>query len=85
MGVQLKPLEALVCSWTNPPTRAWTTWGPSGHSKWKTDIRAKKTHHLRPRLETAERPWHFLAMWLWESHFPHLSHSFLSCKEGWVH
>lgn len=33
-----------------------------------------------PRVEADERPRHFLATQLWESHFLHLSRSFLPCK-----
>lgn len=83
--VHRKPLKDPAGSWTNPPTRAWAAWGPSGHSKWKINIKAEEAHSLGPGVETAKRPWHFLAMCLWESHFLHLSHSFLSYKDGWVH
>lgn len=62
------------------PARAWAAWGPSGQSEWKINIKAEGTHRLRPGVETAERPWHFLAVWLWESHFLHVNHSF-----PWLH
>ena len=44
--VQPKPLKDPVGSWTNPPTRAWAAWGPSGHSKWKINIKAEEAHSL---------------------------------------
>lgn len=78
--VQPKPSKDSVCSCPNPPTRAWAAWGPSGQSEWKINIKAEGTHRLRPGVETAERPWHFLAVWLWESHFLHVNHSF-----PWLH
>lgn len=83
--VQLKAPKDQVCSWTNPPTRARAARGPSGCSKWQIDRRAKAKHNLSPVIQTAERPQHFLAVWLWDSHFRHVNHSFLAAKRGGVH
>lgn len=80
-----KPRKDPVCSWTDPPTRAWAACSPWGRSKWEINIRTEATHNLGPGVQTAERPQHFLAMWLWESHFPHVNHSFLAAKRGGVH
>ena len=85
VGVQPKPLKARCAAGPILPQGLGLPGAPQAGTGGKQTSKLTKTHHLGPGVETAERPWHFLAMWLWESHFPHLSHSFLSCKEGWVH